>query len=145
MTLILDSVIRRDEMMRERELSNLMIQAGLERGMDVEQVVDELLALPVPSFVDPQLFRGSLLAAVEAHLLAQVADRMRRLRQQVGLEPRAAETTRVEALTGTAPTILDVDAGTKATIQSTGRPPDDRAVPGDATMVWQTYHGKIAE
>lgn len=131
-------------MMRERELSNLMIQAGLERGLDVEKVVEELLALPVPSFVDPQAFRGSLLAAVEAYLLAQVAERMRRLRQQFGMEPRARESARVDAPLESAPTIVDNNAITEAKIQMPGRTPKVEELPSDATMIWPTFHGKDA-
>ena len=131
-------------MMRERELSNLMIQAGLERGLDVEKVVDELLALPVPSFVDPQAFRGSLLAAVEAYLLAQVAERMRRLRQQFEMEPRARESARVEGPLESAPTTVDNNAITEAKIQMPGRSPKVEELPSDATMIWPTFHGKDA-
>ena len=131
-------------MMRERELSSLMIQAGLERGIGVEQVVEELLAMPVPSFVDSEVFRGSLLEAVEAHLLGQVADRMQRLRQRFGLEPRTQEPARVEAPVDSAPTMIDQNAVTAAEIQTTGRASADD-LPGDATMVWTTLHGRDSE
>jgi hypothetical protein len=131
-------------MMRERELSSLMIQAGLERGIGVEQVVEELLAMPVPSFVDSQVFRDSLLEAVEAHLLGQVADRMQRLRQRFGLEPRTQAPSRVEAPVDSAPTMIDQNAVTAAEIQTTGRAFTDD-LPGDATMVWTTLHGRDSE
>lgn len=129
--------------MRERELSNLMIQAGLERGVDVEQVVEELLALPVPSFVDAEVYRGSLLTAVEAHLMAQVADRMQRLRQRFDLEPRVPERAHEEALSESAPTMIDDHIVIAAEIQEAGRSSDDAELPSDATMVWTTtYHGR---
>ncbi len=128
--------------MREQELASLMIQAGLERGIDVEQVVEELLTLPLPSFVDSQLFRSSLLTAVEAHLQAQLADRMRRLRKQFGLETRSREGARVEVPAGATPPIIDKNATVDARIQMTGRPAEGQEIPGDATMVWTTYPGR---
>lgn len=128
--------------MREQELASLMIQAGLEQGVDVDRVVEELLTLPLPSFVDSQVFRGSLLTAMESHLQAQVADRMRRLRKQFGLETRAREGARVEVPAGATPPIIDKNATVDARVQRAGRSPEGQEIPGDATMVWSTLHGR---
>lgn len=76
--------------MSEQQLADLFIQMGLERGFTIEQVVDELAAIRLPSYVDQGRFRLVVVAAAEARLRAQFEERLNRLRQQYSVPEPAA-------------------------------------------------------
>jgi hypothetical protein len=69
---------------RESELANLLIQMGVDRGLDVERAADELASTSLPSFVDVRTFRASLLESVESEMRKQMEQRLQAMRQKFG-------------------------------------------------------------
>jgi len=51
-------------MTREEELANLLSGTGLERGVAIEQLADDLARLNLPDFIDVAAFRAALLNAL---------------------------------------------------------------------------------
>lgn len=68
--------------MKERELANLLIQMGVDSGLDVERTADQLAGLTLPAFVDSRAFRSALLESVETQLRRQVEQRLQAMRQK---------------------------------------------------------------
>lgn len=79
-------------MTAESQLASVLIQIGRGRGVDVDQLVEELAGMTMPSFLDPSAFRRAVLDAAESYWRAELDERIARLRQQFGLA--AARTPR---------------------------------------------------
>jgi hypothetical protein len=77
-------------MTREVELANLLAEIGLERGIAVEQLADDLARLTLPGFIDAQAFNAALFGALEAQLRAQYDQAIADLRLRFSAEPVAA-------------------------------------------------------
>lgn len=139
--------------MRERELADLFIAIGVENGVQIERVTEELGTLALPSFVDARVFRAALIDTAEVQLRAQLDDRIRRMRRQLGVEGAAAAAGATSASSGGTPIVarLNMPApdpeppmGSETIVEQI---PDGAQnmlgadeLPGDATMVWQTRH-----
>lgn len=123
--------------MRERELANLIVQIGLDQGVSVEQIAQEVAAMRLPSFIDGQAWRDAIVEAVEAQLRARVEEQIAELRRRMGLpqpvqgrvqmpsmepSPAAAETVMPNSEPVAVPPAAPV-----------ARDPD---LPSDATMFW---------
>lgn len=138
--------------MRERELADLFIAIGVENGVQIERVTEELGTLMLPSFVDARAFRAALIDTAEAQLRAQLDDRIRRMRRQLGVDG-AASAASASATSGGTPVVARLNMqpepepsmGSETIVEQI---PNDGAqamigadeLPGDATMVWQTRH-----
>lgn len=77
-------------MTREEELATLIAQIGLERGVDAEQVADEMGRMALPRFIDAQGFRAALVTVLERQLRAQVERQIDAIRQRMGAAPAPA-------------------------------------------------------
>lgn len=125
--------------MLDRQLAELLVQIGLDRNADVDTIASELTSLRLPTFVDADAFRTSLIDAIEVQLRKQTDDRIRRLRESLGNPP------------------VPAPAGQSGKVNVTHEPaPDDTAIPvppqpepyqtivepvelpSDATMVWKS-------
>jgi hypothetical protein len=69
----------------DRQLAELLVQIGLDRGTDVDTIAQELSTLKLPQFVDAEAFRASLLTAIETQLRRQTDERIRKLREQLAV------------------------------------------------------------
>ncbi len=132
--------------MRERQLANLLIQMGMERGMDIEQVVQEMAGAVLPAFVDARAFRAALVEVAEGQLRSQMEERLSRLRQQ--LAPPAPVQGRVQ-LGPAAPSYRSAPAEREherepepAPASATDEVRPGPELPSDATMIWTTQPGK---
>lgn len=154
----------------EAELAQLLIRMGTERGLDVETILSEMAQTPLPSFVDADAVRGSMLEAVESWWRADLEERLGQLRRQFQMggavaTPAAARPSPpppiapVVAPVRPAPAAKAASAGSNqpspepappledATIHDELEPavnePADQAeaLPRDATMIWNTNHG----
>jgi hypothetical protein len=68
--------------MRERELATLLIQMGVDSGMDIEGSADALAMVAFPSFVDSRSFKAALLEAIETQMRAQMEERLQAMRKR---------------------------------------------------------------
>jgi hypothetical protein len=68
--------------MKERDLANLLIQMGVDSGLDIERAADQLATMQFPSFVDNRAYRAALLDAVEAQMRMQMEQRLQAMRQK---------------------------------------------------------------
>lgn len=129
-------------MMHERQLADVLISMGVERGTDIDQIAHELASQTFPSFVDEAAFKTSLLDAVESQLRRQTDEQIERLRNQlaggaaqmgrVQLEQEAPELTekpQQEVVTPEPPS--DIEETNQTVVV-------DEDLPEDATMVWHT-------
>jgi hypothetical protein len=128
--------------MHERELSNLLIRISLERGVDIEHATRELAAMALPSFVDGTKFRSSLAEAVETQLQRQTDERIRKLRQQLGVEPAVHGRVNLPS-----PPPEPETTNEQIAPQEEAKPADDlregtivsnEDLPEDATMIWES-------
>ena len=135
--------------MRERELADLFIAIGVENGVQIERVTEELGTLALPSFVDARAFRAALLTAAETQLRAQLDDRIRRMRRQLGAEGAAAAPAPMAAPPAARLNMPNPEPDLPLSSETIVEPiPMDGSqtivgaedMPGDATMVWQTRH-----
>lgn len=136
--------------MRERELADLFIAIGVENGVQIERVTEELGVLALPSFVDARAFRAALLTAAETQLRAQLDDRIRRMRRQLGAEGAAAAAAAPVAAPPAARLNMpnpepDPPLSSETIVEPMPMDGSQTIVgaedmPGDATMVWQTRH-----
>lgn len=130
--------------MQERQLTNLFIQIGLERGGEIESIVEELAEMPLPSFVSPQAFRESLIDAAEDQLKLQLDERINTLRQRIGQEGQLQG--RVNRSGQPVPASVEDDdrggSGSSEPEQPESGEPDtvvvDDDLPTDATTIWQS-------
>lgn len=128
-------------LMHERQLADLLIRIGVDRGIDVDQVATELASVAMPRFVDEAAFKASLLEASEAHLRKQMDERIELLRQQLATqgtnkgrvllepEPAAQEEESLDSAEPVGHVSLDETNQTVVV---------DEDLPEDATMVWHT-------
>lgn len=136
--------------MRERELATLYIEIGLQSGVSVDRVVDELGTLALPSFVNQQTFRSAIADAAEAHLRRQFEDQLARLRQKIGANRpvvgrvQVPPEPEVQPFTGlpsnTAPVAGATGEAPPAVVNEPA--PVEDELPADATLVWTTQHGQ---
>jgi len=136
--------------MRERELATLYIEIGLQSGVSIDRVVDELGTLAMPSFVNQQTFRSAIADAAEAHLRRQFEDQLARLRQKMGANRpvvgrvQVAPEPDVQPFTGapiaSMPAPSPIAEVPPAVINEP--PPAEDELPSDATLVWTTQHGQ---
>lgn len=125
--------------MRERQLARLLIQMGLDRGVEMQRIAREVAGLPLPTFVDVQAWRDAVVEEVEARLRAEVEDQIAELRQQLGL-PRPVQ-GRVQIPPAEPVAAAPQPAAPAAEPASMpAEPPEarDPDLPSDATMIWST-------
>jgi hypothetical protein len=111
-------------MTREEELANLLEEIGLERGVAIEQLVEDLARLLLPNFIDAQAFRAALLDALEGQLRAQLEVTIAELRQRFGVAAYSMNTPPLPPRSLIAPT------------EPTAQPPAPE-LPDDATIHWE--------
>lgn len=137
--------------MLDRQLAELLVQIGLDRGTDVDTIAQELSTLKLPQFVDAEAFRASLLTAIETQLRRQTDERIRKLREQLAVPsssqpvmpaPPASEPQGRVNL----PTDASGAAQTPAPAPPLASPVLDQfqtivepaGMPKDATMIWKS-------
>lgn len=130
--------------MHERQLADLFIHIGVDRGVNVDQIATDLAEVSLPSFVDEAAFKASLLDAIETQLRRQTDERIQQLRQQLTSQVApAASQGRVQL--DEEPSIEEEEPIDQA--ESRGRVAlddtnqtvvVDEDLPEDATMVWHT-------
>ncbi len=129
--------------MVERQLADLLIQSGLERNVDIETIVSELAALTLPTFVNAEVFRTSLVDMLETRLRQQTDERIRRLRQQLEVSSNSVgriqpqlQPDAEEPITMNEPEpVRDEQMVSIGEPITAVEPPD---MPEDATMVWKS-------
>lgn len=138
--------------MSERALCDLLIRQGVEAGLPVDDVVEQLATVQFPSFVNMDGYRTALFEAAEEHLRSEYESKLQALRQKLYAENAAAANgqTRATAKPGTVsePELADV-AGhvleTKTDDQAPPEPVDDGidvftstepAGASDETAIW---------
>jgi hypothetical protein len=129
--------------MVERQLADLLIQSGLERNVDIETIVSELAALTLPSFVNAEAFRTSLVDMLETRLRQQTDERIRRLRQQLEVSSHSdgriqpqVQPDAEEPITMHEPEPVRDEHIVAAVEPARAVEPLD--IPEDATMVWKS-------
>lgn len=154
--------------MRENDLAELLIRMASDSGVDLEPAAEELATIALPSFVDTRAFRGAVVQRLEAHLRAQMEERLQSIRrrfdvdaQQRPASARSAAASFAAAPAVPAPTVepartpramdgmpnlADATMTDLAPISSEPAPEDtvvasEDEMPSDATMVWTTRHG----
>jgi hypothetical protein len=150
----------------EAELAQLLIRMGTERGLDVETILAEMAQAPLPSFVDANAVRGSMLEAVETWWRADLEERLGQLRRQfqmggAAVTPAAVRATpkppvapaatpspsepsvRAASISASRPTSEPAVPVEDATLHDEPEPANEPAevMPKDATMIWNTNHG----
>lgn len=154
----------------EAELAQLLIRMGTERGLDLETVLSEMAQAPLPSFVDADAVRGSMLEAVESWWRADLEERLEQLRRQFQMgglpaapvSPVARRPTSpppsapAVTLSRPAPAGQSASAGSNPPASKSAASVEDatihdelepavnesaEALPRDATMIWNTNHG----
>ncbi len=150
-------------MNREAKFAQLLIQMGVDRGLDVQQVLAELSTASFPSFIDAGAVRASLVDAVESWWRADLEQRINQLRNQYGLdapessvptasptEPRFAapppevSTYQTEAQPRSTAPVFEpiVDETIQDVPTEMPRPQDaSESIPSDATVIWNTRGG----
>lgn len=149
----------------EAELAQLLIRMGTERGLDIETIMSEMSQAPLPSFVDANAVRGSMLEAVESWWRADLEERLEQLRRQ--FQASASVETPAAIRPISQPTVIPntpepVAAAAKASANPVMPEPvmpiedatlheelgpenvandPSEALPKDATMIWNTNHG----
>jgi hypothetical protein len=130
-------------MTREQELSNLLSAIGLERGVSVEQLADELARMTLPSYVDGQLFQASVLAALEHQLRAQTEAQIDALRRRLSGAAASHPHPPQAPATAPSPTTASHDGQRDqqyprpaAAPVETAPPPVEPQLPDDATIYW---------
>ena len=149
--------------MRENELAGLLMQIGADRGVDLESAADELASVPLPSFVDARAFRTAVVQALEAHLRAQMEQRLQQIRRRFDVDqpqavivppvPQYSQPTPEPFREPSVPIGLANNSPEPADQTMTDLAPldpaavevpldmNDEELPSDATMVWTTRHG----
>jgi len=150
--------------MRENELADLLIQMAASRGVDVEPAAEELASIALPSFVDARAFRSVVIQTLEAHLRAQMEQRLLSIRRRFDMDPQqagtvqprpyvapslaspAGEFARLPAAMDVTPDLADATMTDLAPAETAAAPENPSAseneeLPSDATMVWTTRHG----
>jgi hypothetical protein len=153
----------------EAELAQLLIRMGTERGLDVETILSEMAQSPLPSFIDADAVRGSMLEAVESWWRADLEERLEQLRRQFQMGGQPAAPVTPAAMRPTpppavapsrpAPAAQSVSAGSNPPASESAAPIEDATIhdelepavnepnkpaevlPRDATMIWNTNHG----
>lgn len=151
----------------EAELAQLLIRMGTERGLDVETILSEIARTPLPSFVDADAVRGSMLEAVESWWRADLEERLEQLRRQFQVSEAVATPAAVRpvsqppvapsavqsrpepaARTGSASSnqlapepAAPIDGATIHDEPELAANEPTEALPRDATMIWNTNHG----
>jgi len=138
-------------MTREEELASLLSEIGLERGVAIEQLVDDLARLRLPSFIDDRAFRAALLNALEYQLRAQLETTISDLRRRFGAGPgviSALPTKQGEISLPPNPRLEPTRAQPVSLPQGpTNRPIEPPAqtaepdLPDDATIHWEPEQG----
>lgn len=121
-------------MTHERDLCNLLIQMGLDRGVDVGHVTEELATLALPSFADTAAFRNVLVEAAETQLRLQMDERIRKLRQQLGVAALPSTQGEADLSATSSPPLTRVPAMTDQDEPTAV----DENLPEDATVMWKT-------
>jgi hypothetical protein len=149
--------------MRENELADLLIRMAADRGIEVEPAAEELASIALPSFVDSRAFRSAVIHALEAHLHAQVEERLQSIRRRFDMEPPrqavmptrpgvsppasvpVADSLRSPSKMDGMPDLADATMTDLAPLSPAAATENAAAVeeelPTDATMVWTTRHG----
>ncbi len=130
--------------MREKDLANIIVQIGIDRGVDLDHIVDELGATTLPSFIDKSAYNAALIEAIEARLRQQVEERIQGLRRQLGLSASAPAGRLNEASPKPAWVPPVAEPATSDTLHSFPSDEEtlDEDLQSDATMIWTTRHGK---
>lgn len=155
--------------MRENELAELLMRMAAEADVDLEPAAEELAATALPSFVDPRAFRRAVVQRLEAHLRAQMEERLQSIRRKfdIDAQPQSASVLPRSSAARPAPPSIPAPAvspvrapismeglpdladatmtdlapvGTESAPEDTVAASDDE-LPTDATMVWTTRHG----
>lgn len=130
-------------MSREEELAGLLAQIGLERGVGVERLADELARVTLPGFIDGQEFRQSLVAALERQLRAQVEEQIGAIRLRIGgatspvvdsTPPREESPRTPDTSSWEPPEAETSEPEPVVPLTSAPAPPPD--MPDDATVYW---------
>ena len=132
-------------MTREEQLANMLSEIGLERGVAIGQLADDLVRLSLPSFIDAQAFRAALLNALEYQLRAQVETTIAELRRRFGAaspetnRPPSPKSASASRLSTSRPEPLPSQP-VAAPAEPAGRvtEPD---LPDDATIHWESGQG----
>jgi hypothetical protein len=99
--------------MREQELAAHLFEWGVQSGLSMDRVIDELGAINWPSFIDATTFRASLGGAAEAQLRRQMEEQLAMIRRKIGGETSAAYApplTHMPAATPAAPAAASMNA-----------------------------------
>lgn len=68
--------------MKERELADLLIQMGVDSGLEIERAAEELASVSFPAFVSAKTFKSALLETIESQMRAQMEQRLQAMRQR---------------------------------------------------------------
>jgi hypothetical protein len=142
--------------MSERALCDLLIRKGVDAGLPVDQVVEQLAEVAFPAFINMADYRATLFEAAEGQLRSEYEARLAALRQKVyaddapavnGLVEQAVQetadvaghvlqTTTVDPAPAAAAEADDMDvfASQSATPEPAGA--------ADETAVWVTNNGE---
>lgn len=69
--------------MREQDLAAVLFAQGVQSGLSMERVIDELGAMTWPSFVDAHAFREALAGAAETQLRQQLEQQLAMIRRKI--------------------------------------------------------------
>ena len=76
--------------MREQDMAAVLFAQGVQSGLNMEQVIDELGVINWPSFVDASAFRAALAEAAETQLRRQLDEQLAMIRRKIdGARPGA--------------------------------------------------------
>jgi hypothetical protein len=157
--------------MRERDLAMLLIQMGVDSGVDVERAAEELAGVSLPTFVDVRRFKTALIDEVENRMRAQMEQRLQQMRRRLEVDGTEAP-VRSSARSSVkpepvlppmpqppaygAPQPTEIAAPRKGVAEAAPQLADvtqleggqvvpstaeEEDMPTDATMVWTTRHG----
>lgn len=126
--------------MKERELATLLIQMGVDSGVDIERAAEDLATVAFPSFVNAKSFRSALLDAIESHMRTQMEQRLQAVRQRF----EAGGTSSWTPPTIVQPADLPVSTSDAQTGSAHGSRTPGHASAADAGML-DTIIGDIAD
>ena len=69
--------------MREQDLAAVLFAQGIQSGLSMERVIDELGAMNWPSFVNAHAFREALAGAAETQLRQQLEQQLAMIRRKI--------------------------------------------------------------
>jgi hypothetical protein len=88
--------------MREQDLAAVLFAQGVQSGLSMEQVIDELGAVNWPSFVDTGVFREALAEAAETQLRRQLDEQLAMIRRKIDVARPATPAAPAARATSTA-------------------------------------------